>query len=127
MLWLFGVIMNEEKEGWDDSIVAIPILGPIYERIFRPETYYKVDTVMMFQQSVHNAVLEAVDQMTSTKGARALSELERKPALMHFAKAAGSCAIVGDHIAGAFGTAAHPPVLRLGDMGPWLGGLVRAG
>lgn len=89
ILWGFSEIMKE-KEGWDDSIVAIPILGPIYERIFRPETYYKIDTTQMFQQSVHNAVMEAVDQMTSGKGTRALSELERKPALMHFAKGAGS-------------------------------------
>lgn len=89
ILWLFGVVMNEEKEGWDDSIVAIPILGPVYERIFRPETYYKMDTVLMFQQAVHNAVVEAVDQVTSAKGMRALSDLERQPALMHFAKGAG--------------------------------------
>jgi hypothetical protein len=65
-------------------------LGPIYERIFRPETYYKIDTLLMFQQSVHNAVMEAVDQVTGAKGVRALSELERKPALLHFAKAASN-------------------------------------
>lgn len=89
LFWGFVHTMGE-KEGWDDSIVAIPILGPIYERIFRPETYYKIDTILMFQESVHNAVLEAVDQMISVKGVRALSELERKPVLMHFAKAASS-------------------------------------
>jgi hypothetical protein len=89
LFWGFVQIMKE-KEGWDDSIVAIPILGPIYERVFRPETYYKIDTTLMFQQSVHNAVLEAVDQLTSGKGVRALSELERKPALIHFAKGVGS-------------------------------------
>ena len=90
-LLFWGLVqILKDNEGWDDSIVAIPILGPIYQRIFRPETYYMIDTTQMFQQLVHNAVMEAVDQMTSGKGVRALSELERKPALMHFAKGAGS-------------------------------------
>ncbi len=59
----------------------MPILGPFYERFFRPETYYKIDTAMMFQKAVHNAVLEVVDQLTSAKGARSLSELDRKPVM----------------------------------------------
>jgi hypothetical protein len=33
----------------------------------------------MFQQAVHNAVLEVMDCMTANKGIRALSETERKP------------------------------------------------
>ncbi|MCW5976495.1 MAG: hypothetical protein KIT09_00385 [Bryobacteraceae bacterium] len=89
-LLFWGLVqLLKDCEGWDDSIVAIPFLGAIYERLFRPQTYYKIDTTLMFQQAVHNALMEAVDQVTSGKGVRALSELERKPTL-HFAKAAGS-------------------------------------
>lgn len=83
MFWALVQLMRD-NDGWDDSIVAIPFLGAIYERIFRPETYYKIDTTLMFQQLVHNAVLEAVDAMTSAKGVRALSELERRPSLTAF-------------------------------------------
>lgn len=90
LFWVFVQVMNQNREGWDDSIVAIPIVGALYERIFRPQTYYKIDTILMFQQSVHNAVLEVVDQMTSAKGIRALTELERKPVVHAFAKGAGS-------------------------------------
>jgi len=86
LFWLFVNFMNKQQEGWDDALVAMPVLGPLYERIFRPETYYKIDTALMFQQAIHNAVLEVVDQITSAKGVRALSELERKPILREFAK-----------------------------------------
>jgi hypothetical protein len=63
----------------EDAILAIPIFGTLYERIFKPVTYYKMDTAMMFQSAVHAAVLEVVDQLISAKGIRAMSELERKP------------------------------------------------
>jgi hypothetical protein len=76
--------LKEMPEGSDDALVAMPWLGPIYERLFRPKTYYKIDTALMFQQSVHAAVMEAVDGLTSAKGLRALSELERKPILKEF-------------------------------------------
>lgn len=82
MLWGFVQIMNEKAaEGWDDSIVAIPILGAIHEQIFRPTTYFRIDTMLMFQESVQAAVLEAIDQITGTSGVRMLSEFERKPML----------------------------------------------
>jgi len=84
LFWLFVKFMTKLREGWDDALVAMPFLGRLYERIFRPETYYRIDTTLMFQQAVHAAVLEVVDQMTSSKGIRALSELERKPILREF-------------------------------------------
>jgi hypothetical protein len=68
----------------DAALVSIPIVGPVYERFFRPMTYYRIDTALMFQQAVHAAVLEVIDQMTSAKGLRALSEDERKPILREF-------------------------------------------
>jgi hypothetical protein len=40
----------------------------------------------MFQDSVHSAVLEVLDQATEAKGLKALSELERKPLLSDFFK-----------------------------------------
>jgi hypothetical protein len=63
----------------EDAILAIPLFGTLYERFFKPITYYKMDTAMMFQSAVHSAVLEVIDQLMSAKGVRAMSELERKP------------------------------------------------
>ena len=65
---------------------AVPIFGWIFLWKMSRLTYYKVDTALMFQTAVHNSVLEVVDGMTSAKGVRALSELERKPILRGFHK-----------------------------------------
>lgn len=62
-------------------ILKIPFLGIMLLKLFRPETYYRFDTALMFQSSVHSAVLEVVDQTTSAKGIRSLTESERKPIL----------------------------------------------
>lgn len=64
-----------------ESVAALPIIGPLYVWIFSPATYYKLDTAGMFQKLVHNAVLEAIDELTTIHGLRALSEGERKPVM----------------------------------------------
>ncbi|MGB8356677.1 MAG: hypothetical protein WCD79_22455 [Chthoniobacteraceae bacterium] len=45
-------------------------------------TFYKIDTGHMFQQVVHQSLMEAIDQMTKAAGIVPLSESERKP-VMH--------------------------------------------
>lgn len=70
-----------ELTGCLGFILLIPFFGPVFTRLFRPATYYRIDTALMFQESIHGSVLEVVDSMTSAKGIRALSELERKPIL----------------------------------------------
>ena len=68
---------------FDDGVVrALPILGTLYEWLFEPATYYRLDSMRMFQEAVHNAVMEVIDSMTTSKGLRLLSESERKP-IMH--------------------------------------------
>jgi len=84
LFWLFVKFMNQVREGWDDALVAMPILGSLYERIFRPETYFKMDTALMFQESVKSAVEDVINQMSSAKGIRPLTDLEKKPILREF-------------------------------------------
>ena len=67
-------------------ILAIPLIGPLMVRIFRPQTYYRLDTALMFQESIRSAVLEVIDDITKAKGLRSLSEAERKPILSSFFK-----------------------------------------
>lgn len=70
---------------FDDGYVrALPLIGSLYVRLFKPGTYYRIDTMLMFQKAVHNAVLEVIDSMTATQGLRALSETDRKPVLRDF-------------------------------------------
>ncbi len=70
----------------DDVILMLPIIGKLYERFFRPITYYRMDTSDMFQLSVKKSVEEVLDQVTATKGLRPLTELERKPVMRDFFK-----------------------------------------
>ena len=68
----------------DSAVVMLPFIGFLYLRLFKPATYYRIDTMLMFQKAVHNSVLEVVDTMTAEKGLRALSEAERKPTMREF-------------------------------------------
>jgi uncharacterized protein (DUF2249 family) len=59
--------------------MKIPLIGQLLVGTFKPETYYTIDTTLMFQDSVHSAVLNAMDKLMEGKGLRAMTELERKP------------------------------------------------
>lgn len=65
----------------DTTLLAIPVIGPIYERFFRAVTYYRIDRMLMYQEAVHAAVMQVIDEMTQAQGIAPLSELERRPVL----------------------------------------------
>lgn len=61
---------------------GLPMLSAIARAIIKPWTYYRVDTVTMFNTATHQAVLEVVDTITSAaQGVRGLTESERKPVM----------------------------------------------
>ena len=59
-------------------IAKIPVINTIAGKNPKYKTYYQADTEAMFRGSVSQGVQEAIDQMTSTKGLRALSESDRR-------------------------------------------------
>lgn len=63
---------------WEDTILAMPVIGFLYRIIFRPTTYYSTDTRLMFQESVHRAVVEVIEGLRTAQGLRALSPEETK-------------------------------------------------
>jgi hypothetical protein len=65
-------------------VQAMPVLGTLYRMFVKPDTYYRMDSTLMFQHAVHNAVMEVIDTITTTKGIRALTESERKPIMRDF-------------------------------------------
>jgi hypothetical protein len=87
-LWILGNLMRQGRSRGESTVLAMPLIGGIYERIFAPATYYAVDTALMFQAAVHNAVLEVIDCVTKDKGVRALTEAERKPIMNRFGPSA---------------------------------------
>ena len=81
---VFRSIASRGSQDLNLKILGTPIIGPVYEILFRPITYYKLDTESMFQAAIHNSVMEVVDEITKAKGLRLLSEIERKPILKEF-------------------------------------------
>lgn len=69
------------KPSW---LANVPFIGHLLVAVFRPLTYYRLDTAMMFQESVHNSVLEVLGGILSAKGLRSLTDMERKPILNKF-------------------------------------------
>jgi hypothetical protein len=77
------VLFSGAWGGWlfsEDIILNIPYLGALYKYFFDPETYYKEDTRIMYQEMVHGAVLEVVNETLTAKGLRALAPEESKAA-----------------------------------------------
>jgi len=83
-LYLGARIVQSGSPELEAKVLALPIAGSIYDRVFRPFTYYRVDTAKMFESAVHAAVLEVLDGLTKNQGIRALSDLERRPILSSF-------------------------------------------
>jgi hypothetical protein len=52
------------------SIERTPLLGRIFERFFRPDTYFRHDSEEMFKNAFENAVNEAIESVTNPQGAR---------------------------------------------------------
>ena len=76
--------LGEVPSGCMALLLSIPGLGFWMEKMFRPLTYYKIDTATMFQSLVHSAVLEVVDDMIKTNGLKALAPAERSPKMRDF-------------------------------------------
>ena len=65
LLLFLGYLISEGKMGGEDNLLATPVLGLLYEKIFHPLSYYKFDTIQMYQAAVHAAVMEAIDEITT--------------------------------------------------------------
>ena len=73
-----GFFVRYGDQGLEPTVLSMPITGFLYGLIFRPATYFNEDTALMFRESVHHAVMEAIDQVTTAQGVRGLSEEARK-------------------------------------------------
>ncbi|MBI2409344.1 MAG: hypothetical protein HYV19_13700 [Gemmatimonadetes bacterium] len=67
-LFAFGaglfVLRTSFADGWsavEDTILAIPGVGALYLRFFKPVTYYSEDTRLMFEATVHRVFLQVVE------------------------------------------------------------------
>jgi hypothetical protein len=65
----------------DAFLIKDPIVGSIYERFFRKETYYREDTRLMYFDTVNDVVKTIVEETTAAKGVKLLKFNEHSPIL----------------------------------------------
>lgn len=78
--WWLGHV----ERGFWALIAKIPLIGGWLIDLFKPATYYNVDTALMFQSVTHGAVLSAIDHLTDVQGLRRVPDDERKPIIRDF-------------------------------------------
>ena len=83
---LTGMYLAQGESELAGQLLGVPLLGKLWEAIFLPATYFRIDSQTMFRSAVHASVMEAIDGLTEAKGLKALSEEERKPVMKEFFK-----------------------------------------
>lgn len=78
-LFVLGHLARSGTFGPEENVLALPFIGWLYETLFSPVTYYRMDTALMFQESIRRAVNDALDGLLTDQGLQALSEEQRKP------------------------------------------------
>ncbi len=70
----------------EEYVLSIPIIGWLYDRLFNPNAYFRMDSAIMYQETVRKAVGEVVSAVKTENGLKALTEDEAKPKLRDLAK-----------------------------------------
>jgi hypothetical protein len=61
----------------DASLIKSPVFGPIYERFFRKETYYRQDTRLMYLETVSRLVKQLTEDAVAAKGVKLTRQYEQ--------------------------------------------------
>jgi hypothetical protein len=80
-IWIARNAVSLGLDDLDASLIKSPVFGPIYERYFRKETYYRQDTRMLYHTIVMEVVKTQVDIVTSAKGVKLLRSYDFNPVL----------------------------------------------
>ena len=80
-----GFMVERGMIGDEEWVLSIPWVGYLYAIIFNPVTYYRLDTALMFQDSIRAAVNEVIDGLLTGQGLRALSEDQKRPSIRDLA------------------------------------------
>jgi len=67
---------GEPKKRIRDMAMKVPFFATAMEG-WQGSTFYQIDTASMFKSSVKDGITEAIEQITTSKGVRGLSEGER--------------------------------------------------
>jgi hypothetical protein len=62
----------------------LPFLSLLAKAMVKPWTYYRADTLSMFQTATHQAVMEVLDELVKGGSIKALPDADRKPVMREF-------------------------------------------
>lgn len=79
VLWGVALLARGGHYDAERAMLTIPLVGWFYQTTFAPPTYYRLDTMYMFQSAVQSAMQEVINGLLTAKGLRALNESEFKP------------------------------------------------
>ena len=65
----------------DAFLMQLPLIGALYERFLRKETYYRQDTRLMYCETVNAVVKGLVEEITAAKGVKLVQFNEYNPVL----------------------------------------------
>lgn len=68
--FIYAVMIVAGKwPGLDETLIHMPVVGAIYEALFRRETYYRQDTRLMWLTTINSIVREKVQEFAKAGGA----------------------------------------------------------
>lgn len=79
ILYGLGALVDKGYLADEEWVLSVPYIGRLYAAFFNPTSYYRLDTAMMFRDSVRSAVNEVINELRSQKGLRALEGRELEP------------------------------------------------
>jgi hypothetical protein len=65
----------------DASLIKLPVIGPLYERLFRKETYHRIDSRLCYLEVVPTLVKKLAEDTTAAKGVKLVRQYELAPVL----------------------------------------------
>lgn len=65
----------------DIFLYSLPVIGAVYEKFFRRETYYRQDTRLMFLEIINAVVRHKIAEVTAEKGVQLLAVRQYAPLL----------------------------------------------
>ena len=79
--WLARNSVSIGLQDLDTILMRAPVVGPVYERFLRKETYYRQDTRLMYLETVETVVRLKVDEFTLKKGIKLQVMKQQSPLL----------------------------------------------
>lgn len=74
-----GIAVERGWIGDEEWVLSVPVFGYLYAVVFKPLSYYRLDTAYMFRDSIQAVVGEVINGLREERGLRLLEDDELEP------------------------------------------------